>query len=281
MGFQAGLPWCAEDLRAVANDPRIRGLHKSEIQSVCGIHSKRTMNTLSIKPFLPDSPFRTRLQGAALAAFWVVAAGFVQAGPIRFLPVSAELAGRKIGIRDGKGIIELKDLDPRKRSKAYDYQAGEQPLELVALDRQRPNGKPVGTPFTPGAGMKSPLVVILPDEAAAAGVRAVVVEDSIEGFAWGTLRFLNATGKSYALRCEDQSKTLPEAAEVLDVALAGATRNIGVQLLSEAGGGEVLYSAVWEHDPKLRKLILILPPADPESKNPVLEIIPQDQRAKE
>jgi hypothetical protein len=224
--------------------------------------------------------FRTRLLSVAAATFWV-AAGTGAADPLRFLPVSEELAGRKIGVRDAKGIVELKDLNPRKRSKVYDCQPGEQPLELVALDRQRPNGKPVGTAFTPGAGIKTALVVILPDEAVPAGVRAVVVDDSVEGFGWGTLRFLNVTGKSFILRCGEETKTLPEETRAFDLSPGGKSRNIGVQLLSGAGDGEVLYSAVWEHDPKLRKLILILPAAEPESKTPVLEIVPQDQRAKE
>jgi hypothetical protein len=215
---------------------------------------------------------------AAALAFGALCHG-VLAGPIRFLPVSEELADRKIGLRDSKGITPLRDLNPRKRSKVYDCQAGGQPLELVALDRQRPNGNPVGVPFTPGPEVKSPLVVILPDDDAPAGVRTVVMEDSAEGFAWGSLRFLNATGKPYTLRFGEETKALAEGMEPCDVAPGGEARNLGVQLLSTEGDAEVLYSAVWEHAPKQRKLILILPPLDPESKNPVLEIIPQDERA--
>ncbi len=40
----------------------------------------------------------------------------------------------------------------------------------------------------------------------------------------------------------------------------------------------ILYSAVWEHDPNLRRLIFIVSQADPAVKELKFEIIPQDKR---
>jgi hypothetical protein len=57
-------------------------------------------------------------------------------------------------------------------------------------------------------------------------------------------------------------------------------RNIGIQVFAEDSSITILYSAVWEHDPNLRKLIFIQPQTDPVQQEFKLEIIPQDKRAK-
>jgi hypothetical protein len=44
---------------------------------------------------------------------------------------------------------------------------------------------------------------------------------------------------------------------------------------------EILYSAVWENDPQVRKLIFVLPGTKPQTKAVDLKIIPEDQRIKE
>ena len=60
----------------------------------------------------------------------------------------------------------------------------------------------------------------------------------------------------------------------------GEARNIGVQVFSPTSPDTILYSAVWETDPNLRKLIFIVPAANPASKELTLEVIPQDKRVK-
>jgi hypothetical protein len=44
---------------------------------------------------------------------------------------------------------------------------------------------------------------------------------------------------------------------------------------------EILYSAVWEHDPQVRKLIFVLSGTNPQTKAVELKVIPEDQRIKE
>jgi hypothetical protein len=56
-------------------------------------------------------------------------------------------------------------------------------------------------------------------------------------------------------------------------------RNIGIQMASRADLKSVLYSAVWEHDPDVRKLIIVVPGTDAQSGSLNLKIIPEDRRA--
>ncbi|MCB1130876.1 MAG: hypothetical protein KDN05_07075 [Verrucomicrobiae bacterium] len=214
----------------------------------------------------------------------IAVAGFstlLTAAELRFLPVSQELAERKMALLDAKGTTELMDLSAVKRSKTYTVKEGETPLGLVALDRERPGGKPSGVELTIPEGMESPLVLVFPDADNAAGFRAVVVEDSVAGFPWGTLRFVNTTEKALTLRCDKDSKLVPASHSVVDLAPGGEARNIGVQLTPENGPEEVLYSAVWEHDPNLRKLVFILGDGNEATAELTLAIIPQDKRAKD
>jgi hypothetical protein len=200
---------------------------------------------------------------------------------IRFLPLSEEIAERKIGLQDGGKITELKELNPRKRSEFYALSKGGTPPSLVALDRQRPMGKPSGVEIILAAELKSPLVLILEDPAHASGLRVVVMDDAAESFPWGALRFVNLADKPLMIRCEAATKPIPAAVGTIDITPGGEARNLGVQLFSEKEPDAVLYSAVWEHDPKLRKLIFILPGENQASPELTLRIIPQDQRAKD
>lgn len=224
---------------------------------------------------------RTRF--ALLASALVMVVGFsevMHAASIRFLPVGDEVAERKIGLQDGKKLIPLEDLSVRKRSKAYTCKIDKKPIVLVALDRQRPNGQPSGVDVTIAPEMKSPLVLILASADAPSGMRVMVLEDGNTDFPWGSLRFINTTEKPFMIRCENETKPLPGELKPIDINPGGEERNLGVQLFTEAEPDALLYSAVWEHDPNLRKLIFIAPQADPAQKELKLEVIPQDKRAK-
>lgn len=211
----------------------------------------------------------------ALGGLWHVA----QADSLRFLPLNEEVAGRKIGLQDGKGLVELKGLNPKKRSKAYALVAGGGPPVLAALDRERPGGKPAGVELLVAAEMKAPLVLILADPDHPSGMRAIVIEDGAAGFPWGSLRFVNTADKPLMIRCGKETLAIPKSPGVIDIAPGGEARNIGVQLYAEEEPDAVLYSAVWEHDPNLRKLIFIVPAGKSDTREIALEVIPQDKRA--
>lgn len=225
-----------------------------------------------------------RVRPVLLVAAVVAVVGFcdvMHAASVKFLPLSDELAERKIGLQDGKAVTPLADLNVRKRSKAYTCKTGKKPLSLLALDRERPNGKPAGVEIVLPPEMKSPLVLILASATDPSGMRAIVIEDGSNDFQWGSLRFVNTTEKPLMIRYDKETKAIPEPLKPVDVIPGGEARNIGVQLFSETEPATILYSAVWEHDPNLRKLIFILPQADPAQKELKLEIIPQDKRVKD
>jgi len=231
----------------------------------------------------PNSASAPRFRPILLAVT-LLSLGFgisARADAVRFLPIGEEVVERKIGFQEGGKLTTLEDLNTRKRSKSYPCTFGDTPVSLLALDRERPNGKAMGVEIILAAEMKSPLVLILADPDAPSGMRAIVVEDDEKAFPWGSLRFVNTTGKAYMLRYEKETTPITEELTPVDISPGGETRNMGVQLYAEDEPNAILYSAVWEHDPNLRKLVVIMPGADPTQKRLKLEIIPQDQRVKD
>lgn len=202
------------------------------------------------------------------------------AKPVRFVPMNQEIAALNLSVRDSKGTQPIKDLNPGKRSSSYDCVTDEPPLVLVLVNDQDPEAKPESVAIPLTAEMKSPLVVILPDPDHPSGLRTVAVDEGKGGFPWGALRFLNTTDLSLMLRYgTDEVKPLAAANSTLDVASAGDARNVGIQLFKEENENEILYSAVWQHDPNIRKLVVLVAGADPTTRPLELVIIPEDQRS--
>ncbi len=201
------------------------------------------------------------------------------AAPFRFLAWDDAVAARKIGLQNGTTVTELQELHPNKRSGTAEAAGGELPLQLVALDRVAPDGKPATVEIKMPAGVQTPLVLILPDSKQATGFRPFVIEDDATKFAWGTVRFVNATGKELLVRLENAIKPLPAAWNPVDVVPGGEARNTGVQLVAREDTKSILYSAIWEHDPQIRKLVFIVPGADVRTGAVDFKIIPEDRRA--
>jgi len=221
------------------------------------------------------SPFRR----AAALAFLLVAANTVAAVPLRFLAWDDSVAARKIAFKDGEEVSELQNLHPHKRSKPVEWSGGESPPALVALDRSSDDGKPVTSAIKLSAGMNNPLVIVLPDSSAPSGLRCFVLEDSPGAFRWGSLRFLNATGREILVRQDKVIKALPKTWKPIDLVPGGTKRNIGIQMASREDLGTILYSAVWEHDPEVRKLVIVVPGTNASDGALDLKIIPEDKRS--
>lgn len=202
----------------------------------------------------------------------------LQAASIRFLPLDEEIAARKLSFRGTKKATKIKDLSAQKRSAPYPFTSGKTSVELIVLDRETPNGKPTTLSIALPPKIAAPLILILPDPAAPTGLRALAVEDSGTGFPWGSLRLVNTTGAPLSFSYNGEIKQIPETCDALDILPGGVTRNMGAQLFRPEDPNAMLYSAVWEHDPNIRKLIFILSGADPQSL--ILKIIPEDKRSK-
>lgn len=203
--------------------------------------------------------------------------GSLLAGPLRFLPWDDSVSARQIALL-GKSSVELEDLHPGKRSKPYPAGEGDVAPKLVALDRSSPDGKPVTIDIKVNAEFQSPLVLIIPDPKHPTGLRPFVVEDDSSKFAWGSVRILNATGKELLIRQEKIIKALPKSWTPVDIAQAGDARNVGVQVAARDKPKDILYSAVWEHSPDVRKLVFIVPGTDARTGSVECKIVPQDRR---
>ncbi len=220
----------------------------------------------------------TRHSSAAVLACLFSLQSSLLAIPLRFLPWDDGIAARKIALQDAKGANGIPDLHPYKRSVPMDGTAGEVPLQLVALDKTGPDGKPVSVEIKLTAGLLMPLVLILPDPKHPTGLRTFVIEDNTNNFNFGTMRFINATGKALLIRYEQSVKALTEAWTPVDIAPGGIVRNMGVQLAARDNLKEILYSSVWEHDPEVRKLIFIIPGTDVRTGAVEFKVISEDRR---
>jgi len=189
----------------------------------------------------------------------IVIAGLtpLHAIPVRFLAWDDSIAARKIGLSNGTEAAELQNLHPHNRSKSINLVIGEVPPVLVALDKPSADGKPVTAPIKITPDLTSPLVLILPDSAHPSGLRCFVIEDSAGSFSWGSFRFINATGKELLVRNEKVTKSLPKIWQAIDINPGGAVRNMGIQLAARDNLTAIIYSAVWEYDPNVRKLIIV------------------------
>jgi len=199
------------------------------------------------------------------------------AGSISFLPWDHSIAARKIGFQYGKEVANL-TLHPDQRSVPINITGGEGVFQLVAFDCMGTDGKPASVKINMLAGIQEPLVLILPDAKHPAGLRCFVIEESSSNFGWGTMRFVNATGKDLLVRYDKTIKELPATWIPVDIAPAGVAHNAGVQVAARDDVKTILYSAVWRHDPNIRKLILVIPGTDVRTGVVGFKIIPEDRR---
>jgi hypothetical protein len=206
--------------------------------------------------------------------------GNLFAATIRFIPLNDEIAACKLAVKDSKGLTNLKPLSAQKRSAPYNFKTGEKPLQLVVPDRKDPEGKSAAIEISLPADVKSPLILILLDPQHATGLRLITIEDSAKEFSWGCLRFYNLTEEPLMLRFGAEQKLLPAGNTPLDVLPEGNAHNVGVQLFKEAAPTEILYSAVWEHDPNFRKLIALTNGTDQEADTLDVQILSEDKRIK-
>ena len=190
------------------------------------------------------------------------------------------MATRKFGLKSGETVVEVKDLHPLKRTQAINIK-GETPPLLVALDKKDAEGKPVAIEIKIPADLKSPLVLIIPDAKHPTGVRPFVLEDNTANFKWGTIRVLNATGKAAMMKVDTKVAQLPVTWSPVDIDPGGAARNVGVQAAMKDKPAEILYSAVWEHSPDIRELVIVVPGTNVRTGALDFKVIPENRKVAE
>jgi len=198
--------------------------------------------------------------------------------PLRVLAWNDEIAGRKLALGDAKSTVTIEAMHPSKRTKPYQVAAGDKPVVIQALDRIGTDGKPaVGQVLIPQAA-KQPLLLLLPDEKAATGLRLFVIDDDTADFPWGGIRFINASGKKLAFVFEKKTVVLPASWTPVSVNPGGANRNMETQLFVSDQPAVPIYSAIWEQQKDVRMLIFIVPGDDPRLGPVALKMISEDRR---
>jgi len=195
--------------------------------------------------------------------------GSLHAVPLRILAWDDDVAARKLAIIHAKGLVELENLDSFSRSRQINIAATEEiPVTLQAQDRVDKDGVPIRQPIRIPPAMKHPLLLLLPDEKAATGIRTVVLDDDPANFQWGTIRMINSTGRELVFRWEKKIVALPVSWDPVKVAPGGGTRNMGVAMFLRERPDPPLYSAVWEHRRDARTLVFAVPGTD-TTRSPV------------
>jgi hypothetical protein len=199
--------------------------------------------------------------------------------PLRVLAWNDEIAGRKLAIIDAKSSVTIAAMHPSKRTKPYHVTAEDKPVVIQALDRTDKDGKPAASQILIPQGTKQPLLLLLPDEKAATGLRLYVIDDDTADFPWGGIRFINASGKKLAFVFEKKTVILPASWTPVSVNPGGVSRNMETQLFIFDQPAVPVYSAIWEQQQDVRMLIFIVPGEDPRLGPVAMKMISEDRRA--
>jgi hypothetical protein len=107
----------------------------------------------------------------------------------------------------------------------------------------------------------------------------MVVDDGVDGFAWGAYRFFNTTPKELVVQFEQKAVRVPGGWQPVTFALAGEARGFGVRVALADAIEKPLYSAVWEFDPNVRTVVFMVPGEDPRLSPVAFKAIPEDKGA--
>ena len=221
----------------------------------------------------------TRLRLLALALLML--SEWLGAAPIRILAWDDEIAARKLAIADSKGSVDIVGMHPAKRTRFYQLATSEKPVSIQALDRKDKDDKPPASEIRIPQGFKQPLLLLLPDEKSSTGLRLFVLDDDTSGFPWGSIRFVNATGKKLAFGFEKKTVVLPASWDPVLARPGGENRNMETQLFLFDEPTEPIYSAVWEQQQDIRTLVFLVPGEDPRLGPVAMKMILEDRRVVE
>lgn len=214
----------------------------------------------------------------ALALAVPLLSGTLSAIPAKVLAWDMAIAERSLGIGNATNSTKIMAMHPTQRTAAYEVTTGDAPSGIVSLDKKGPDGKPFVTPIKIPAGTKNPLLVLLPDEKAPTGIRVFVLEDDTSGFTWGSTRFINALPKEVIFVQEKKGTALPPSWTPVQITPTGENRHIGVKMFFRDQPEQPIYSAVWEFDNDVRKLVFLVPSQDERLGTVATKVIVEDRR---
>jgi len=208
----------------------------------------------------------------------LLASSVLQAIPVSVLAWDNDVAAMKLALRDSKGSVLIDDMHPSQRTRVYQLVAGEVPPVVEAAEKADSNGTSRQVPLVFPQGIKKALLVILPDAEAPSGIRSMILEDDESGFAWGAIRFINATGKQVVFVHEKKGTALPPSWDPVLVHPGGDQRSIPVKMFFRDQTERAFYSSIWEHQPDVRMIVFLVPGKDARLGPVELKMISEDRR---
>ncbi|MEP4076359.1 hypothetical protein [Haloferula sp.] len=194
---------------------------------------------------------------------------------LRVLPWDEQVAERKLSIVHGSTVEDIGYLHPGARSKAIKIPADAVGLRLDVNDRKGADGKPLPVKLRVPAGLKTALLLILPDEKSKAGVRGLIIEDDVSSFQWGTIRLINVTPKPVVFRWDKKAKTIAPGWKPVSISPGGKSRNLEVFLYLKDDLKKPLYSSIWEHRSNMRQLVFMVPSSNTALGPVEFKIVPE------
>lgn len=198
--------------------------------------------------------------------------------PVRILAWDDEIASMRLALVDATRTVEIEALHPSKRSSPYDLNTGSGETSVEVVGKRTPEGKPCRVKVVIPGTAKHPLLLILPDAKAESGIRLHVLDEDESGFAWGSTRFINATGRKLLLSEDNRGFEIPATWAPVDVHPRGNSRNIEVKLFFREHPERPVYSAVWQYDELVRTLVFLVPGDNPRLGPIAMKTIPESQR---
>ncbi|MEM1082816.1 MAG: hypothetical protein AAGI48_01740 [Verrucomicrobiota bacterium] len=195
---------------------------------------------------------------ATFLAFLVLSLS-ASAANLRIIPWDEEVAERKLSIAYGKKVEETGYLHPDARSQAIKIPAEAPNLRLETPDRLDDEGKPLAIKLNIPSGVRTPLLLILPDKKAPTGLRTMIIEDDLSSFKWGTFRMFNVTKKPLVFRWDKKAKTIEPGWKSTSIEPGGNSRNMEIFLYLKGNLEKPFYTAVWEHRSDMRQLVFMVP----------------------
>jgi hypothetical protein len=198
--------------------------------------------------------------------------------PVRVLAWDDGVASKRLALIDASGSREIEAMHPSKRTKVYQTSPSKEGMAVEIIGKKTSDGKPCREPLVIPENSKRPLLLVLPNEKAASGIRLHVIEDDEAGFPWGSTRFVNATGRKLVLGCEKKALEIPDSWNPVPFDPGGGERNFEVSLFFRDRPEKPFYSAVWQHDKSVRTLVFLVPGTDPRLGPVAMKMIPEDRK---
>lgn len=187
---------------------------------------------------------------------------YLGAVPIKFLAWDDQVATRKLAVAHGNKSVKIGYMHPSTRSKAVNVPNSAEGLRIEALDRPQVEGAFVSFPLTIPEGIKNPLAILFPSKSSPSGLGLFIIEDDLSALGWGQISLINATSNPLVFRHDDTLVGLKPGRTPVLVKPENEAGYMEVKIFSLADKERALYSAVWNYNEGVRKLVFIMPGKD-------------------